>query len=78
MNTIRGLKRDIARQIIELAVDQGKDLTMSNGQAVTSDLLAASHTLPELRRVLSRLMATPRLSKTAALTSAIEEGESMI
>ena len=56
MNIIRGRKLDIARQIIAIAADLGKGATMSNGQKISVEVLAASHTLPELRRAFVKLM----------------------
>ena len=57
---IKEEKLKVAKEIIKLSKELGFYTPMSNEQYVTPELLAASHSLPELRFSLSNLKKTKK------------------
>ena len=55
MNNIRERKLAVASMIITRSKFLGYSQRMSNGQIMTPNLLANSHTLPELKKTLKEL-----------------------
>lgn len=51
-------KLEVAKMIIRCSQTLGITQTMSNGQSITAELLAVSHSLTELRNMLADLHRT--------------------